>query len=156
MFVSDIVPTFGEVSSYRQAPPSVWLCCRFRHQSVKKQKKNCGSELSSDWIPSAQSMPCCYSLLSNVLDPLYHPTTPEGRWRTCWWFLGYRKTWFIMCECVLGWWGGPLTFLHLCLNPENTYSWLNWPWHEGTSEECFTAEGASISSDKRRPTNLTL
>lgn len=59
--------------------------------------------------------------------------------------------------CVLGW-GDPLTSLHFCPSPENkTYSWPNWLLD--TRERLRNASqqrGASITSDKRQPTNLAL
>lgn len=68
----------------------------------------CGSKQSANWTTSTPSLPCSYSLLSNVLALFPHYTRPikkEAGWRRCWWFMvfwecAYLFLWehaFFMC-----------------------------------------------------------
>lgn len=120
----------------------------------------CGSKQSANWTTSTPSLPCSYSLLSNVLAPFPHYTRPikkEAGWRRCWWFMvfwecAYLCLWehaFFMCVS-----GGHVIRCAVYLTSKNPKhlpsasipsSWLYaksklflaaLARHEGTSEEC--------------------
>lgn len=125
----------------------------------------CGSKHSANWTTSRPSLPCSYSLLSNVLALFLHYTRPIKKKKKKLDDVGVFGLWFSECVCVCISRRVCACFLYVCLwgvlhsdvrstSPESIISplrpviealclckikpisWQSRLTNEGTSEEC--------------------